>query len=393
MPITAQDENFMAQALELARQGTGLTSPGARVGAVAVDSKGEVAGTGFYTYAGIKHAEVLALEQAGTRARGGTLYLNLEPCSHQGRTGPCVGRVIRAGIRRVVAAIADPNPLVAGKGLAQLREAGIQVDTGLLERQARRVNEGFAKYILNGRPLVTLKSAMTLDGKIASAPDPSHHLSQSSTWITGPEARTHVQQLRHEADAILVGIGTVLADDPLLTDRSGLRRRRPLLRVVLDSRLRLPLDSRLVKTAKNDVMVFSSFPDSNRTKQLEERGVKVVEISDSSGHPDLRQAIAHLSEMEIASLLIEGGARVNGAALRAGIVDKVFFYYAPRIMGDSEAVPLVRVPDTEKPGESILKDISLHRFGEDFAVEGYLRDPYTPAPIEATAQRTIVEKI
>src|SRR5579864_7726538 len=282
MAITAQDENFMAQALELAGHGTGLTSPGARVGAVVVDSKGEVAGTGFYTYAGIKHAEILALEQAGTRAGGGTLHVNLEPCSHQGRTGPCVDRVIAAGIRRVVAAIPDPNPLVAGQGFAKLREAGIEVATGLLERQARRINESFAKYILNRRPLVTLKSAMTLDGKIASGPDPSHHLSRSSTWITGPEARAHVQELRHEADAILVGIGTVLADDPLLTDRSGRKRRRPLLRVILDSRLRLPLDSRLVKTARNDVMVFSSCPDSNRTKPLEERGVKVVETAESN---------------------------------------------------------------------------------------------------------------
>lgn len=391
MSFSSQDESLMAQALELARKGTGLTSPGARVGAVVVDAKGQVAGTGFYTYAGIKHAEILALEQAGARARGGSLYLNLEPCSHQGRTGPCADRVIAAGIRRVVAAIRDPNPLVAGKGFAKLREAGIQVETGLLERQARRANESFAKYVLTRRPLVTLKSAMTLDGKIASAPDPSHHLSRSSTWITGPSARAHVHELRHEADAILVGIGTVLADDPLLTDRSGGMRRRPLLRVVLDSNLRLPLDCRLVKTARNDLMIFSCFPERKKKDQLEDRGVRVIEVPDCDGRPSLREVINRLGEMEIANLLIEGGAHVNGSALASGLVDKIFFFYAPRIMGNATAVPFAVVP-ADRTEALVLRETTVHRFGEDFALEAYLRDPYLSVAIEEPAQQTIVEK-
>src|SRR5258708_28442124 len=235
------DDLFLGRALELARAGIALTSPNPCVGAVVVTSDGTLVGEAFHTYQGKKHAEILAIERAGERARGGTLYLNLEPCSHQGRTGPCADAVIAAGIRRVVCSMGDPNPMVAGRGFAKLRAAGIQVEVGGFEAEARQLNEAFAKYIRHKTPFVTLKCAMTLDGKIApkSAPGDSSKGEARTAWITGGAARAHVHQLRHQSDAILTGIGTVLADDPLLTDRTGLPRRRPLLLVVLDSRLRL----------------------------------------------------------------------------------------------------------------------------------------------------------
>ncbi len=383
----------MHKALQLARQGTSLTSPGARVGAVVLDANGEVAGTGFYTYDGVKHAEVLALEQAGDRARGGTLYLNLEPCSHQGRTPPCAEAVVAAGVRRVVAAMADPNPLVAGRGFDRLRAGGIEVESGLLEADARKLNENFARYILTRQPLVTLKSGMTLDGKIAPPPGESHNPSAlgasgaTGGWITSAEARAHVHQLRHESDAIMVGVGTVIADDPLLTDRTGLPRRRPLLRVILDSRLRLPLGSRLVKTACQDVVVFCSFAEEKKKRELEQCGIRVEQapLGSRDGRPDLRQVMAKLGQMEITSLMIEGGALVNWTALAAGIVDKIFLYYAPKILAGTGSVPFAAGAGFRKISEAaIVKNIALHRFGEDFAVEGYLRDPYAaPAALAA----------
>ncbi|HKF22930.1 MAG TPA: bifunctional diaminohydroxyphosphoribosylaminopyrimidine deaminase/5-amino-6-(5-phosphoribosylamino)uracil reductase RibD [Candidatus Angelobacter sp.] len=385
MAFTAQDEHYMRQALNLARQGTALASPNPRVGAVVVTAKGDIAGTGFHTYDGVQHAESIALSQAGTQARGATLYLNLEPCSHQGRTGPCADAVIAAGVRRVVAAMADPNPLVTGKGFEKMKAAGVVVEGGLLEGEARRLNESFACFVRTHRPLVTLKSGMTLDGKIAPPPGESPVPTAlgvsgaSGGWITSAEARAHVQELRHESDAIMVGVGTVIADDPLLTDRTGLPRRRPLLRVVLDSRLRLPVDSRLVKTAHDDVLVFCSFAEENKKKELEGRGVRVEQmpLGTSSGRPDLQLIAVRLGEMEISSLLIEGGALVNWAALASSIVDKVFLYYAPKILAGTGSVPFAGGAGYQRLSEAAqVHDITLHRFGEDFAVEGYLRDPY-----------------
>ena len=255
-PIEIADQQYMQRALTLAREGIALTSPNPCVGALIVDSStGEVLGSGTHTYDGRKHAEILALEQAGERARGKTLYLNLEPCSHQGRTGPCADAVIEAGVQRVVAAMQDPNPKVAGAGFARLRAAGIEVAIGVCEQEARYLNEAFAKYIRTRKPLVILKSAMTLDGKIASGcGSSSPQGGTTASYITGEAARAHVHQLRHAADAILVGVGTALADDPMLTDRTGLPRRRPLLRVILDSSLRLSPESRLVKSVQDDLL-------------------------------------------------------------------------------------------------------------------------------------------
>jgi diaminohydroxyphosphoribosylaminopyrimidine deaminase / 5-amino-6-(5-phosphoribosylamino)uracil reductase len=360
------DEGLVRRALDLARQGIGLASPNPYVGAVLVDSNGTVVGEGVHTYAGIKHAEVLALEQAGELARGATLYINFEPCCHQGRTGPCADAIIKAGIKRVVACMMDPNPAVSGQGFHRLRDAGIEVSVGIFEAEARALNEGFAKYIRTGEPLITLKSAMTLDGKIAPAePGPYH--------ITGDAARVHVQQLRHQSDAILAGIGTVLADDPLLTDRSGLSRRRPLLRVVLDSHLRLPLESRLLKTVANDVLIFYSLGNEQRADMLHARGACLDKVPVAHGMLDIRAVMRKLSELQITSLLVEGGSRVNTAFLSSGLVDKVFLYYAPKILG--RGVPFVE-NDIQSQFAEKLSSAKLHQFGEDFAIEGYVRDPY-----------------
>jgi diaminohydroxyphosphoribosylaminopyrimidine deaminase / 5-amino-6-(5-phosphoribosylamino)uracil reductase len=385
MPDRQTDERFLRRALELAHQGIGLTSPNPCVGAVIVDERGQVVGAASHTYAGKKHAEVLALEQAGEKARGATLYINLEPCAHQGRTGPCTEALIAAGIGRVVACMDDPNPLVSGKGFARLREAGVAVTSGILQSEAKPLNEAFARHIRHRVPLVTLKAAMTLDGKIAPPPMESHHPTglgaggTSGGWITSEPARAHVQQLRHQHDAILVGVGTIIADDPLLTDRSGSPRRRPLLRVILDSRLRLPLESRVVRTVKDDVLVLCSFAEEKRKRQLIERGLRVEQITQvtSDGRPEMEGIVRRLGELEITSLLIEGGALVNGGALASGIVDKVFLYYAPKILAGTGSVPFAAGYGFRHLGEAAyVKSFKLHRFGEDFAVEGYLKDPY-----------------
>lgn len=393
MAISA-DELFLRQALELAALGQGLASPNPMVGAVIVDERGRIVGSGTHIYANVKHAEVLAIEQAGPLARGNTLYLNLEPCSHTGRTSPCADAVIAAGIARVVCCMEDPNPLVAGRGFDKLRAAGIEVDVGVMQGEARRLNESFTQYIRTGLPFVTLKAAMSLDGKIAGPVASRPHLPDVSpsnpSYITGEAARRRVHQMRHESDAILVGVGTVIADDPMLTDRSGLPRRRPLQRVILDSRLRLPLTARVVETAQNDVVVFCSFAEENKRRALEERGVRVqqVEIETPApgseqqphdGRPDLYRVFGMLGSEQITSLLVEGGAVVNWACLRARLVDKLVLFYTPRIFGPVGAVPWLEGQNGLSPGDALRStDLRIERFGEDFAIESYLRDPYQP---------------
>jgi diaminohydroxyphosphoribosylaminopyrimidine deaminase/5-amino-6-(5-phosphoribosylamino)uracil reductase len=386
MPDHSTDDQFLHQALTLARQGMALASPNPYVGAVILDAQGTIAGTGVYTYDGLKHAEVLALEQAGKKARGGTLYINLEPHSHQGRTSPCTDALIAAGIHRVVASMPDPNPKVSGRGFEKLRAAGVHVEVGRMEAEARRLNEAFARYIRHGVPLVTLKAAMTLDGKIAPPPGSGAKGVAgipAGGWITGEAARARVHEQRHQSDAILVGVGTILADDPLLTDRSGHPRRRPLLRVILDSHLRLPLESRLVqsvanKGAKNDVLVFCSSCEGDKKTSLEARGIRVEQLpSATDGRPDIHSILRRLGQLEVTSLMIEGGATINGMALASGIVDKVFFYYAPKILGSEGSVSLATGDRFRHMEEALLvKHLQLHRFGNDFAVEGYLRNPY-----------------
>lgn len=369
MPTQTQqrtDAELMQQALALAARGHGLASPNPLVGALLVRDA-EVVGEGFHTYDGLKHAEVLALEQAGARARGATLYTNLEPCCHTGRTPPCVDAIIAAGVRRVVAAVPDPNPAVHGRGFERLRAAGIEVSVGLFADEARRLNEAFACSIRTGLPCVTLKAAMTLDGKIGGL---------GSRWITAEESRAFVQTLRHQSDAILTGIGTVLADDPLLTDRTGRPRRRPLLRVVLDARLRIPLEAQLVRTANRDVLLFASADASPaKRRELEARGVEVAAAPEHGGKLALRAVLKELAARQITSVLFEGGAHINANALESGLVDKVFLFFAPKFLGSTGTVPFL-AGGPEAWASQTLLDYRLHHFGPDFAVEGYLHDVY-----------------
>jgi diaminohydroxyphosphoribosylaminopyrimidine deaminase/5-amino-6-(5-phosphoribosylamino)uracil reductase len=386
MSAHSADEQLLHRALELARAATGQASPNPYVGAVIADANGNVVGNGTYTYAGVKHAEILALEAAGEKANGGTLYINLEPHAHQGRTPPCTDALIKAGIHRVVASMPDPNPKVSGRGFDQLRTAGVHVVVGNLEEQARKLNEAFARYVRHATPLVTLKAAMTLDGKIA--PPPTEELERAAGtpaggWVTSEVARAHVQELRHQNDALMVGAGTILSDNPLLTDRSGGARRRPLLRVILDSRLRLPVDSRLVQDVaahrKDDVLVFCASADPQKKAQLEKIGVRIEQIPafGSDGRPDLPAILRRLGELEITSVMIEGGATVNWTALAANVVDKVFLYYAPKILAGTGSIPFAAGAGFRHMSQAAqVKHVHLHRFGEDFAVEGYLRDPY-----------------
>ncbi|HUA58960.1 MAG TPA: bifunctional diaminohydroxyphosphoribosylaminopyrimidine deaminase/5-amino-6-(5-phosphoribosylamino)uracil reductase RibD [Verrucomicrobiae bacterium] len=360
--------SFMNEALELARRGRSLASPNPMVGAVLVRD-GVVVGRGFHTYAGVQHAEVIALAQAGELARGATLYLNLEPCSHQGRTPPCADALIQAGIARVVAPLEDPNPLVAGGGFRKLREAGVAVEVCAdFARDAAKLNEPFLHYMRTGRPLVTLKTAITLDGKI-SAPD------DNRGWITSERAREHVQELRHDHDAILTGIGTVLADDCLLTDRTGLARCRPLLRIVLDSQLRLPLDSKMARSAADDVLVVTtSAASAERRRAIERCGVEVLTLDGPGGRADLQGLVAWLGKQKYLSLMIEAGSKVNWTALESGCVDRIFFYYGPKILGGMEALPLAGGIGRRRRVDAIaIHDVRIHPISPDeFAVEGYV---------------------
>ncbi len=359
---------FMREALDLARRGRALASPNPMVGAVLARDD-QIVGRGFHTYAGVQHAEVIALAQAGGLARGGTLYLNLEPCSHQGRTPPCVDAVIQAGVARVVAPIEDPNPLVAGEGFRKLRAAGVEVEIATeFAVEAEKLNEPFLHFMRTGRPLVTLKTAITLDGKI-SAPD------DNRGWITSERARAHVQELRHDHDAILTGIGTVLADDPLLTDRTGLPRCRPLLRTVMDSQLRLPLDSKMARSAAGDlVVVTTSASSAERRKMLEGRGIRVLVFDGPGGRADLRSTVEWLGKQRYLSLMIEAGSKLNWTALESASVDRIFFYYGPKILGGLEALPLAGGIGRRRRADAIrIHRITIHHIPPDeFAVEGYL---------------------
>ncbi|MEQ1354449.1 MAG: bifunctional diaminohydroxyphosphoribosylaminopyrimidine deaminase/5-amino-6-(5-phosphoribosylamino)uracil reductase RibD [Candidatus Acidiferrum sp.] len=363
----------MQHALSLARKGTGLASPNPMVGCVLV-REGQIVGEGFHQYEWRDHAEVVAIKSAGEKAQGATLYVTLEPCNHTGRTGPCTEAIIAAGIQRVVATIDDPNPKVARSGFKRLRAAGVEVFTGLLEEEARGVNEAFAKWIRRRTPLVTLKSAMTLDGQLA-LPQSSKRAGKkkSNTWLTSPESRAEVHRMRHASDALLTGIGTVLADDPLLTDRSGLPRRKRLLRVVLDSKLRLSPRARIVKTSDEDLLVFTGVGlKTAKARALANAGVEVVYAKTRAGRVDLNSVMNELGKREILSVLLEAGSALNGAALLADIVDKVFLFYAAKIAGDT------RVPfaTASKLGHAELRDVKIQQFGPDFAVEGTLHNVY-----------------
>jgi diaminohydroxyphosphoribosylaminopyrimidine deaminase / 5-amino-6-(5-phosphoribosylamino)uracil reductase len=366
--VTADDRAWMEQALELARDSIGLAHPNPLVGAVVVKD-GHVVGRGQHVYDKRDHAEIVALREAGSEARGATVYVSLEPCCHTRRTGPCTKAVIEAGVARVVAAMEDPNSEVAGQGFAELRSAGLHLTTGVAEDEAMQLNEDFACWVTTQKPLVTLKAALTLDGQIATKPG-------EETAITGEASRAAVQRMRHAADAVLTGMGTILADDPLLTDRTSLARRRPLLRVVVDSQLRLPLESQIVNSAQHDVLVFTTQdPNSAKGKKLECAGVELARVGARQGHAALDEVIWELGRRQILNLLIEAGSELNGAAIAGDLVDKMVLFYTPRIMGTG-GVPLAKVPFGWFFNGPALSRLTLHEFGQDFAVQGYFHDVY-----------------
>jgi diaminohydroxyphosphoribosylaminopyrimidine deaminase/5-amino-6-(5-phosphoribosylamino)uracil reductase len=356
---------MMRRALELAQLGAGQVSPSPLVGCVVVAANGSVVGEGVFLYRGVKHAETLALEQAGERARGATAYVSLEPHAHHGRTPPCTEALIKAGITRVVAPIEDPNPLVCGKGFKHLRDAGIEVGVGLFAHEAARLNEKYIHFIKEGRPFVHLKLAASLDGRIATR-------AGDSRWITGEEARARVHELRHACDAILVGAGTALADDPLLTDRSGRERHRPLVRVVLDSELRLSPASKLAQTARDvPVIIYASGrADAAREAALTSCGVEVVRQQDNGR--DLQELMKELARRSIQSVLVEGGAAVAGALLDAKLVDKISFFIAPLIIGGCDAPAAIGGIGAERIRDAVnLRDLEITPRGRDLEITGY----------------------
>ncbi len=359
--------DYMKEALGLARLGVALASPNPMVGAVLVRDD-HVVGRGYHTYPEKRHAEIAALEEAAERARGATLYINLEPCCHEGRTGPCTDRLIAAGVKRVVAAMEDPNPLVAGKGFQKLRQAGVEVELAAdYVTEAVKLNEAFCHFMRTGLPLVTLKAALTLDGKI-SAPEDNYG------WITSDDARALVQEIRHAHDAILTGIGTLLADDCRLTDRTGKARARPLMRIVLDSQLRIPLESKMVTSCQDDVTVITtSAASAERRQALEARGVRVVALDGPQGRTDLHGVVEWVASQKYLSLMIEAGSKLNWAFLASGLVDKVLFFYAPKILGGLKSLPVVGGTGRKRRRDAILfRDITITPIPPDeFMVEGY----------------------
>ncbi|WP_179638642.1 bifunctional diaminohydroxyphosphoribosylaminopyrimidine deaminase/5-amino-6-(5-phosphoribosylamino)uracil reductase RibD [Tunturiibacter empetritectus] len=405
----SQDQAFMQRALKLAAETIGLASPNPQVGCILTQTPPsggapKVIGEGAHLYTDRDHAEIVALKKAAQRGlstSGATAYVTLEPCSHHGRTGPCADALIAAGVRRCVVATQDPNPRVSGQGLAKLRAAGIEVTLGVLQDRARDLNDAFAHFIQHHTPFVTLKAALSVDGKLA--PPPASRFPNRPHWLTGPAARYEVQLLRHASDAVLTGIGTVLADNPQLTDRSGVQnptrsevpdpaqsghaaapgslpRLRPLLRVVLDTQLRIPLTSQLIRSAKNDLLILcGELAPTAKAVALGSLGIEVEHIPSHTGRLSLPAVLTTLAERDILSLLLECGSHLNGAFLQQNLVDKAVLFYAEAELGDQA------IPFAQGIGSPYLFEESLHRvtrtaYGQDACVTGYLHDPWPLLP-------------
>jgi len=362
------DAYFMQMALDLAIKGEGFTSPNPMVGAVVVKD-GRVIGSGYHEQVGGSHAEVNAIDAAGPPAEGATLYVTLEPCNHTGRTPPCTLKIIEAGIRRVVIAMLDPNRKVAGGGADFLKQKGIQIEIGACREQAQKLNEAFIKYVCTGRPFVMVKCAATLDGRIATR-------TGDSRWVTGESSRQFVHRLRHAVDAILVGINTVRTDNPSLTARLPGRRGKDPVRIVLDTHLSISPDARLLqqKSDADTILVVGKDAADEKMRAFEKAGIRLIRSEIKDGLIDLDALVERLGSMQLTSLLIEGGSRVLASAFNAGIVDKVFFFYAPKILGGDDGVPICSGPGPELMSQSIsVRDIGLHRFDDDVMIEGYIR--------------------
>ena len=355
---------MMTRALDLAAHGVGQVSPGPLVGTVIVDPNQQIIGEGCYLFDEVKHAETLALEQAGDKSCGGTAYVSLEPHAHQGRTTPCTDALIKAGIKRVVSPIEDPNPKVSGRGFAHLREAGIEVHTGLMAAEAGALNEAYIHFMRTGRPFVHLKMAVSMDGKVAT-------VNGDSRWITGEQARARVHDLRHQYDAIMVGGRTARADDPLLTDRSGKKRRRPLVRVVIEQYLRLSPESQLAQTTDaGPVLIFASGdPDADELGVLQSRGVEVIAQESAL---DFASVLEQLGKRSIQSIMVEGGAFLAALMLEAALVNKVTFFIAPMIIGGQDAPSAIGGSGAEKIADSLQLDrVEVKQYGRDVEITGY----------------------
>ena len=358
------DEQWMKRALRLAEKGRGRTSPNPMVGAILVKDD-KVVGEGYHAKAGEAHAEIIALQRASEDARGAILYINLEPCAHYGKTPPCAPRVIEAGVKRVAIGMEDPNPLVKGKGVEILRRAGLDVEVGILEKECRRLNEAFCKYILEKEPFVILKVAATLDGKIATRDG-------DSKWISGEASRRFVHKLRDQVDGVLVGIGTVLRDDPLLTAR--VRGGRDPYRIVLDSRLKIPEEAKLIGDFPAKVVIVATeLAPEDKIERLEKRGVRILTLDSKEGRVDLKSCLSKLGEIGIMSLLVEGGSQVNGSFLDEGLIDKLLLFLSPKLIGDHRAPGIFGGRGVSSLQEAIpLKEMKAKKIGEDILIEGYL---------------------
>ncbi len=357
------DEHWMRKVLRLAEKGRGRTSPNPLVGAILVRN-GKVVGEGYHARAGEAHAEIIALQHAKERARKATLYINLEPCTHYGKTPPCAPQVIKAGVKSVVIGMEDPNPLVRGKGMEALKKAGLNVRAGILESECRRLNEAFCKYITAKEPFIILKVAATLDGKIATREG-------DSKWISGEASRRLVHRLRDEVDGVLVGIGTVLRDDPLLTAR--IKGGRDPYRVVLDSRLKIPEEAKVFGDSPAKVVIATTeTAPKDKIERLEKKGVRVLTLESKEGRIDLKSCLSKLGEAGMMSLMVEGGNQVNGSFLDEGLIDKLLLFLSSRLIGDPEAPGIFGGRGVSRLEEAIpLKEIRARRIGEDILLEGY----------------------
>ena len=361
------DQNYMRLALNLARKAEGYVSPNPMVGAVVVKS-GKVISGGYHKKAGLPHAEIAALRKAGSKARGADLYVNLEPCCHQGRTPPCTESIIAAGIKKVVMGIRDPNRLVSGKGIRSLRKNGIEVVTGVLKRDCERLNESFLKYIHTGRPWVILKSALSLDGKIATR-------AGDSQWITGSKAREYVHQLRNKVDAVLIGAGTVRSDDPRLTVRLKQGGIQNPVRVIVVGKHGVPVSARVFSNARKERVIYATFADlsASRKKTLQKMGVEILLMKRKRGQVHLPQLMDKLGAMGITSVMVEGGSEVSGNVFKEKLIDKVIYFIAPKIIGGKGVPGPVGGKGIEQLKDALqIKNMTFSRLGDDLLVEGYI---------------------
>ncbi|MGO8989320.1 MAG: bifunctional diaminohydroxyphosphoribosylaminopyrimidine deaminase/5-amino-6-(5-phosphoribosylamino)uracil reductase RibD [bacterium] len=358
------DEHWMRKALRLAEKGRGRTSPNPLVGAILVKN-GNVVGEGYHARAGEAHAEIIALQRAREQAKGATLYINLEPCTHYGKTPPCAPQVIEAGVKSVTIGVEDPNPLVKGKGIETLKKAGLSVRVGILEKECRKLNEAFCKYITAKEPFVILKVAATLDGKIATREG-------NSKWISGETSRRFVHKLRDQVDGVLVGIGTILGDDPLLTAR--IKGGRDPYRIVLDSQLKVPEEAKVFGDSPTKVIIVATeSAPKDKIERLGKRGVRILTLESKGGRIDLKSCLSKLGEIGMVSLMVEGGNRVNGSFLDEGLIDKLLLFLSPKLIGDPHAPGIFGGRGVSKLQEAIpLKEIKARRIGEDILLEGYL---------------------